>query len=100
MNRNPSPATRFKPGRINKGRPKGSGLTDELKKLVSKSPEGSKLTYKELLARNLIKLALEGNMQANMMVWDRLEGPIIQKSQHTGENDGPIKLIATLKLDT
>jgi len=60
------------------GRPKkGQGLTDILKLQLDEASDGG-ISKKEQIARKLIELALDGNLQALIYVFDRLDGKPMQ----------------------
>lgn len=51
-----------------------------------------KLKYINVLARNLVKSAAGGDMQAMKEVGDRLDGKPRQAVEHMGEGGGPVVL--------
>ena len=73
-----------------KGRPKGSGITDKLKKILDEpAKEGSDMTTAEVLARAAIKAAAKGDHRFFKEILDRVEGKVKDKV----EVDGDIRVI-------
>ncbi len=79
----PPVETRWKKGESGnpKGRPKKqdsltSLLKEEIKKICPADRE--KRTWKELIIRATLQLAMKGNAAALREVWDRLDGKILQ----------------------
>jgi hypothetical protein len=70
----PPVGSRWKKGQSGnpKGRPKGTGLTDSLKRLVRGSHNGKPIA--DLLAESMLKHALSGKFQHLKELFDRLEG--------------------------
>jgi len=73
----------FKPGQSGnpKGRPKGSGITDRLKKLLEK--EDGKIA--DALAQSIISAALRGDYRFVKEILDRVEGKVTDKLDIDGE---------------
>ena len=74
-----------------KGRPKGSGITDQLRKLVTETDEGK---LAEALAKVAIDQALKGDHRFWSMIIERLDGKVVQPIVDAGEivELGPISL--------
>jgi hypothetical protein len=78
---NPNPDTSglipFKPGQSGnpKGKPKGSGLTARLRKIVEESDHD----VAEALMKAGVKAALKGDYRFWAHIFDRLDGPVTQK---------------------
>jgi hypothetical protein len=72
--RPPPEGSRWKKGQSGnpKGRPKGTGLTDSLKRLARGQHNGRPIA--DLLAESMLKHALSGKYQHAKEIWDRLEG--------------------------
>src|SRR5690606_23754804 len=69
------------PERINrKGRPKrGETIRDLMFDFLNKAPQGSKVTYKEILVRRAYKLAVDkGDINAMKLIWNYIDGMPIQ----------------------
>lgn len=61
-----------------KGRPKkGESLTDALKLLLSKRAN------RDEVARKVYDLAMQGNMPAMQLLWERTEGKTPDRGEHT-----------------
>ena len=77
---------KFQKGQIAnpKGRPKSTALlTDWVKHELKKvTPNGTGL---ERIATKLLSMAENGDSQAIKLIWDRIEGPVSQKIEHSGE---------------
>lgn len=58
-----------------KGAPKkDDSLTNLVKELLRKKPDGQKKTYRELFAMRVLKLALEGDITAIKTIWSYMDG--------------------------
>lgn len=59
-----------------KGRPKkGQSLTDLMREYLNKSPEGQKLSYKELFVERVFKMAVEDRDTAAIkLIWNYVDG--------------------------
>jgi hypothetical protein len=71
-NRNPSPATRFKPGIAPnpKGRPsKGYSITETIREMMGEKPE-----IKKALSTKVLEMALKGDMTAIKLLWSYMDG--------------------------
>ncbi len=75
----PPVASRWKKGQSGnpKGRPRGTGLTDAVRKLIASEHNGRPLV--DILAERIIKEALSGKFPFTKEVWDRLEGKGTEK---------------------
>lgn len=90
----PPVETRWKKGESGnpKGRPKKqdsltSLLKEEIKKICPADRE--KRTWKELIVRATLQLAMKGNATALREVWDRLDGKTLQTGKlQLGDADG------------
>ena len=89
---------KFIKGNPGGGRPKGSGISivTEIKRKLQECPEGSKATYLELLINRIFKQAIQdGDASMIKDMINRVDGMPVQKNQHTGDNDEPIKFIVS-----
>jgi hypothetical protein len=70
----PPEGQRWKKGQSGnpKGRPRGRGLTDSLRRLVKGEHNGKPIS--DLLAESMLKHALSGKYQHAKEIWDRLVG--------------------------
>ena len=83
------------------GNPKGgprkdvltSVLKAEIEKICPQDKEGR--TWKELVALATIRLAIQGNGVAIKEVWNRLDGQVKQRIEHTGDDSNPIAIEGT-----
>jgi len=55
--------------------------------------DGQKRKRLSIIADNLCKLAMEGDMQAMKEIGDRLDGRPKQATEITGEDGGPLQVI-------
>ena len=53
---------------------KGTSITELVQKLLRKKPQGQKLTYREMFAMKVLKLALEGDITAIKTIWSYMDG--------------------------
>jgi len=66
------------------GRKRGKiSLTDWVKAELNKKTEGEANVFR--IATKLIQMASNGDSQAIKLIWDRIEGPVSQKIEHSGE---------------
>lgn len=74
-----APRSAFKPGQSGNpgGRPK-STLSKTLARILAEKFPGSKFTNEEHLARVIIKAAIEGDKDMTHLIFDRLEGKMMQ----------------------
>ncbi len=83
----------FKPGQCGNpnGRPKGSGVTDRLKKLLDEEVtlKGKQTTMAEALAQVVLNKALKGDHKFVKELLDRVEGKVTDKL----EVEGNMKII-------
>ena len=80
-----------------RGRPKkGDSLTSLLKEEIAKicPADREKRTWKELVVRATLQLAMKGNATALKEIWERLDGKIVQpeKVQLTGPEGHEVKI--------
>lgn len=77
----PPAASQFKPGQCGnpKGRPKGTGITDQIRKALEKD-DGKGFAR---LAAVAIKKAEEGDPRFWQQIVDRLDGPVVAKIEAT-----------------
>lgn len=79
----------FKPGQSGNpnGRPKGSGVTDQLKKLLHEEIElkGKKTTMAEAIAKVCVSKALKGDHRFVKEILDRTEGKVKDQLSVDGE---------------
>ena len=75
----------FKPGQSGnpKGRPKGSGVTDQLKALLAKEVDGQPIA--EAIAKVIMKRALKGDYKFVKEILDRVEGKVTDNVKLEGE---------------
>lgn len=66
------------------GRPKGLSLAKILQDVLNEKPGASVSTYRELVVRKLVVEAIKGDMKAQAIIWDRLEGKIPSASVGLG----------------
>lgn len=79
-----------------KGRPKGSlSLTNELKKVLEGVDEASKKQIIELVAIAAAKQAIKGNSAYFKEIIERIDGKVIDKTDLTLKNGGPIEIVVT-----
>lgn len=80
----------WKPGESGNpaGRPKGKSITDELRKLVEDGKNGHDVA--KALAEVATKYAAKGDFRFWNAIVDRLEGPVKQRHEHTGEGGGNV----------
>lgn len=77
----PPEGTRFRPGQSGnpKGKSKGTvSLTAELRRQLSEGQTA------EQIVRSLILNAAKGNGAAMKIVWDRIDGPVKEETEHSG----------------
>jgi hypothetical protein len=88
---NPNPVKKFKKGEVAnpKGRPKkGESLTELMRDFLEQSPEGQKVTYKELFIKKVYAKAMTENNDAAMkLIWNYLEGMPLQKQDVTSNGE-------------
>jgi hypothetical protein len=84
----------FKPGQSGNPRgrpPKPLALTTAIvQALRAKGPDG--LTYRRRIARKLVELADQGNMQAILALLDRIDGKVVEKREVSGPDGAPLEL--------
>jgi hypothetical protein len=79
-NPDPSPATRFAPGRSGNpaGRPKGESLTASLRRYLDGEDKDGR-PRAERFAEKLAEMVLLGDIQAMKMVLDRIDGKAVDR---------------------
>lgn len=88
------PATRGEPSRNPTGRPKKRLITDQLEKLLKQKDPKTGKPNAELVAAGLVKLLAHGKNVKEL--FDRIEGPVPQVTEHTGAGGGPIRQEVTI----
>lgn len=71
-----------------KGRPKGTSITDRLRKIVER--DDGKVA--DALAQAAAKAALKGDFRFWNAILDRLEGPVPQRLHHGEDEERPMRL--------
>lgn len=104
----------LKPFEFKEGNPGGPGrapgttiLRTSLKKILAyqidiENPltkDLEKITVNEAIALKLVKRALEGNLRAIEMIFDRVDGKIVDMLQLGNMDDKPLALESSLKYD-
>jgi len=75
------------------GRPrKNRAMTDELRCLLQRKWQPRDTTTRELIAQQLICLALTADLDAIKYIFDRVDGKPAQSLEHSGPGGGPITL--------
>lgn len=93
--RKPPPvATRWKKGQSGnpKGRPKGSGLTDAVRKVLNQEHNGRPVV--EVLAEIVVKHALAGKYTFAKEIWDRIDGRVQDRVEV--ESRGEQRVVLTI----
>ena len=93
----------FKKGEIHNptGRPKGTGVSKHLFKLLANIPKGQDMTVGEILARRVVRLALQGDKWALDIILDRTEGKPLQSSEvNLFQSDRPFKNLTDEQIDS
>jgi hypothetical protein len=100
---NPPVHSRFQPGQSGNlaGRTKGRSLTAIVREVLESNTLGGKpipqgRTVKEVLGDVIVKEALKGKFTFTKEVWDRTEGKVPDKVQHSGEGGGPVEFNAVV----
>jgi len=80
----------FKPGQSGnpKGRPKGRGLTDRLREVLEK--DNGKAA--DELIKTAMREAKAGDFRFWNAIFDRLEGKVADRIQHSGDGGGPVQV--------
>lgn len=83
-------AHQFKPGQSGNlnGRPKGKTVTERLQKIINEN-EGE---IADALVKSALKQALKGDHRFFKEILDRVEGKVVDRIQHAGEDGGPIRV--------
>ncbi len=84
-------ATRWKPGQSGNlsGRPKKLHITDALRaELDMEGPDG--VANDAAIARKLVEMARDGNLEAIREIADRTEGKARQRIEQSGPDGGPL----------
>lgn len=85
------------------GRPKRewtwAGLLAEAVEEELTSKDGIKDKAKQFIMKRLVRMAIDGDIQAIRELTNRMDGMPVQKNVHAGDEENPIKLdiTATLK---
>jgi hypothetical protein len=77
-----------------RGRPKKQdSLTSLLKEEIEKICEADKenRTWKQLVVRATLQLAMKGNQAAIHEIWNRMDGKLKQSLEHSGAGNTPIE---------
>jgi hypothetical protein len=89
--------TQFKPGQSGcpGGRPKLKPITDELRRLLDEPYKGSERRFRGMtnlraLAERTFELAFAGSLAAIILIADRVEGRVPQRSEFCGPDGDPI----------
>ena len=93
-----APRSAFKPGQSGNpgGRPKSS-LSKTIARILTEKFPGSKCTNEEHLARAIVKSAIEGDKDMRHLIFDRLEGKVLQPVGVGGDPDaGPVRFTLSL----
>lgn len=93
----------FLPGRSGNpgGRAKGRSLTAIVREVLESNTLGGKpipqgKTVAEVLGDVIVKEALKGKFTFAKEVWDRTEGKVSDKVEHTGKDGAPLAVDATI----
>ena len=91
-NRNTSGLKPFQPGQSGNpgGRPKKLPITDAIREELEREVTGG-LSLAHAIARKLVRLALEGDMDAIREIADRTEGKPRQRIEQSGPGGGPMQ---------
>lgn len=87
---NPHPSNPIKPGesRNPHGRPKkGYSITDWFKNMLNSKPE-----VKEAMGTAILKKALQGDVTAQKIIWQYMDGMPVQKNILAGDEENPVKI--------
>lgn len=85
------------------GRPKRdwtwSGLIAQELENELTAKDGTKGKYKDFVVKRLVRMAIDGDIQAQKEIMNRMDGMPKQSIEHSGDEDNPIRLdiSATLK---
>lgn len=94
---NPNPTNPIKPGetRNPNGRPpKGYSITETIKDMMAEKPE-----IKQALANKILEAALKGDITAQKLIWNYLDGMPVQKTDLTVK-EKPIPILDVSKDDS
>lgn len=85
--------TSWKPGQS--GNPKGApirkdSITHLMREFLKQSPEGKKVTYKELFIKKAFQKALGGDITAMKLIWNYIDGLPTQNLNIGGQLDNPL----------
>ena len=87
-------ATQFKQGEVNNpnGRPKkGYSITEMMKELLSTPIDGKDV--RAALARSILDKALKGDIGAQKIIWQYMDGMPLQKNVFAGDEENPLRFI-------
>ena len=94
---NKSGKGQFKKGRSGnpQGRPQGSiSIISIIKRELKKIPAGQKITYLEILVKQILKMAIiEGNKDMIKLIWNYVDGMPKQALEHIGDEKRPVKIL-------
>lgn len=94
---NPKPTASWKEGQSGNpnGRPpKGYSITEWFHNMFNESPE-----VKDAMGKSIIKKALEGDVSAQKMIWQYMDGMPLQKNEIGGIDGEPIKYLFEIVQD-
>jgi len=82
----------FQPGQSGNpgGRPKGTSITSQLRKLLDQMVAGKHIS--EAVAQAWLKKALKGSYHHLREMLERTEGKVPNKNENTGADGGPIRI--------
>lgn len=93
----PKTSTSFKKGQSGnpKGRPpKGYSITEWFKEMLNSNPE-----YKDAIGNSIMKKALQGDVTAQKLVWQYMDGMPKQGVELSGPDGGDIPVLVTVKYE-
>lgn len=79
-------------------KPQGNTLTEQLQRLMEELDDGTGKSNMRLLAEATLKLALLGNAQAQIAIYDRLGGKPAQAITLRGDDAAPLHVLHTDRL--
>ena len=77
------------------GRPQGSiSIIARIKKELTKIPSGQKITYVEILVKQILKKAIiDGDKEMIKLIWNYVDGMPKQALEHIGDEKRPVKIL-------
>lgn len=77
------------------GKPRGSiSIISRIKKELKKIPEGQKITYVEILVKQILKMAIiDGDKDMIKLIWNYVDGMPKQALEHIGDEKRPVKIL-------